>query len=86
MTVCWQNEFDKEKGICSFYLSVFEETESGLWRRSDETVKEKSYSREALEKALADAGFEMIGIFGGYDFSAPAEDCQRWHIVARCKK
>ncbi|MBQ3528842.1 MAG: class I SAM-dependent methyltransferase [Clostridia bacterium] len=86
VTVCWQNEYDRKKGICSFYLSVFEEEESGLWRRSDETVKERCYSKEELTAALSGAGFEVLGIFGGYDFSLPEADCQRWHIVSRCKK
>ncbi len=86
VTVCWQNDYDKEKGICSFYLSVFEKQESGLWRRSDETVRERCYTKEALTEALTYAGFEVLGFFGGYDFAAPDADCMRWHIVARCKK
>lgn len=86
VTVCWQNHYDGERGVCEFYLSVFEEQEGGLWRRSDETVRERCYNRETLEAELTRAGFEVVGFFGGFDFSAPAEDCQRWHIVARCKK
>lgn len=86
VTVCWQNEYNKEKGLCAFNLSVFEELENGLWQRSDETIKEKCYSKEELFASLEKAGFEILGFFGGYDFASPALDCLRWHIVARCKK
>lgn len=86
VTVCWQNEYNKEKGICAFNLSVFEELENGLWQRSDETIKEKCYGKEEIFTSLEKAGFEILGFFGGYDFSAPEDDCLRWHIVAKCKK
>ncbi|MBE6588448.1 MAG: class I SAM-dependent methyltransferase [Ruminococcaceae bacterium] len=84
--VCWQNDYDKEKALCDFYLSVFEETENGLWQRSDEVVRERCYSEEELCRELEAAGFEVIGVFGDFSFGDPAEDCDRWYIVARCKK
>jgi len=86
VTVCWQNEYDKKNALCAFNLSVFEELENGLWKRSDETIRERCYEKEELFASLEKAGFEIAGIFGGYDFSAPAEDSLRWYIVARCKK
>ena len=82
----WQNFYDSETRICDFYLSVFEEDEDGKYYRSDEQQKERCYSREEIEKALCDTGFELVGVFGGYDMSEPAEDCERWYFVARAKK
>ncbi len=84
--VCWQNDYNKEKGICDFYLSVFEEAEGGMWQRSDEVVSERCYSKEELSEALEKAGFEILGFFGDFTFGTPEADCDRWHIVARCKK
>ena len=86
VTVCWQNEYDKDTGICNFYLSVFEEQENGLWQRSDEVVCEKCYSKEELCKELEGAGFEVLGFFGDLDFSVPAKDCDRWYITAAARK
>ena len=86
VTVCWQNDYDKEKKICDFYLSVFEEQENGLWKRSDEVVRERCYSREELVSELERAGFEVIGFFGDFSFGEPSENCHRWYIAARCKK
>lgn len=86
VTVCWQNDYDREKRICSFYLSVFEEEERGLWRRSDETVRERCYLKEEIEKALVAAGFEVLGFFCDFDFTQNDDECLRWYIAARCKK
>jgi len=86
VTVCWQNSYDKEKGLCEFYLSVFEEREDGLWERRDETVCERCYSEEILKNELAQAGFELLGIYSDFAFSEGKADDHRWYIVARCKK
>ncbi len=83
----WQNEYDEESGICDFWLSLFEECEDGEhYRRSDEHQRERCYTEETLRRLLSDAGFEWLGIFGGYDFSVPTETTERWYIVARAKK
>lgn len=82
----WQNEYDKETGLCRFYLSLFAEGEDGRYDRSDEEQVERCYSEEALRAALDHAGFDLCGIFGGFDFAPPAPTAERWHIVARTRK
>lgn len=86
-TLCaWQNEYDKESKLCKFYLSVFEEGEGGKYTRTDEIQTERCFDSLELKVALESSGFEVLGVFGGYDFSEPASDCARWYIVARAKK
>ena len=86
-TYCgWQNEYDKESKLCNFYLSVFTEEEDGSYSRCDETQTERCYGIDELRADLEKCGFEFIGCFGGYDFSEPKENCERWYIVARAKK
>ena len=81
----WQNFYDKESGICDFYLSLFEENE-GAYMRRDEHQRERCYTEETLRSLLTQSGFEIIGIVGGYDFSEPKFDCERWYFIARAKK
>ena len=86
-TLCaWQNEYDKESKLCKFYLSVFEETEGGAYKRTDELQIERCFEATELTHVLQDCGFEVLGVFGGYDFSEPTGDCARWYIAARAKK
>ena len=66
--------------------TLFAEGEDGRYDRSDEEQTERCYSEDALRSALDRAGFDLCGIFGGFDFSAPAPTAERWHIVARTRK
>ena len=82
----WQNEYDAESGICDFYLSVFEEIEEDVYRRSDEHQQEKMYDRSTLERLLEKSGFELLGVYADYDFGAATDEDERWYFVTRAKK
>ena len=81
----WQNSFNKESGICDFYLSLFEES-GDAYNRYDEHQQERCYGKQTLTDLLTECGFETLGIVGGYDFSSPAPNCERWYFIARAKK
>lgn len=80
---CWQNEYDRRRGICTFYLTVFEKNDDGSWRRTDTEQREKCYTRRKLEASLTAAGFEVCGFFGDFDFTEASDDDHRWYIVAK---
>ena len=82
----WQNYYDPETRLCDFDLTVFIEDEDGRYRREDESHTERCYSLDKLTAALKATGFELIAVHGGIDFSAPAEEGERWYIIARAKK
>lgn len=82
----WQNHYDAGTGLCTFDLSLFEEREDGGYDRSDEEQCERCYTREQLQELLTKTGFEVLGCFGGWDFSEPQENCERYYFVARAKK
>ena len=82
----WQNTYHPESGLCDFDLTLFEELENGDYRRSDEHQIERCYPLETVKQLLANAGFELLGVWGGFDFSDPAPNCERWYIAARAIK
>lgn len=82
----WQNHFDEQSGVCEFDLSLFEEGESGTYRRSDEHQEERCYDRETLCTLLRECGFEVLGVYGDRSFCEPDAACERWYIAARCIK
>ena len=77
----WQNQYDTESGICEFSLSVFRERD-GVYYREDEEQHERCYTKEQLISALENCGFEIKGIYGGYDFDEPSETTERWYFAA----
>lgn len=82
----WQNEYDRETGICDFYLSIFEEQRDGSYLRADEHQRERCYERDTLCRLLTEAGFEVLGLYGDYEGSSPSETTERWYFAARAKK
>ena len=82
----WQNAYDEESGICDFYLSLFEEVEEDLYRRSDEHQRERCYSPECLQSLLQSCGFELLGIWGDDRFGEVTDTAERLYFAARAKK
>ena len=83
----WQNCFDKESGLCDFFLTVFEKNEgSNTYLRRDELQTERCYSRKEIEDALTKTGFELIGFYSDFEFSPASENDERWYVIARAKK
>ena len=82
----WQNEYDRQSGVCDFYLSLFEETEDGTYERSDEHHRERCYSLDDLKNTLDACRLETLGVFSDFDFNEIKPDSDRWYIVARAKK
>lgn len=82
----WQNAYTETSGICSFYLTLFEEEADGRFRRTEEEQYERCYDKETLTEALRRAGFEPLGFFGGYDFAPPDGQTERWYVAARAIK
>lgn len=82
----WQNDYDKASGLCHFYLSVFEETKNGSYRRTDEEQTERAYTKEQLRAALQAAGFDDIAFYADTALSPINDKSERWFIKAICKK
>lgn len=79
----WENDFDKDEGICTFYLTFFV-NENGLYRRFDEQHTERVYTDEKIRKTAEKNGFEIVGTFGkNYDFKSPNFDEERIFYVAK---
>ena len=82
----WQNDYDRESGICDFYLTLFEEAEDGTYIRSDEHQQERCYTIDKIKQMLGATGMELIGVYSDFDLNVPADTSERWYIVARAKK
>lgn len=79
----WQNYYNPKSRLCDFYISVFTAGKDGKYTREDVHQRERMYSERTLKIALKKAGFELLCLSGGYDFTPPTDSCERWHLVAR---
>lgn len=79
----WQNTYDPSSKLCTFELTFFVRTQSGLYRRFDETHIERAYADEEITDALSRSRLELLGRFGGLGFSPPGPREERIFYIAR---
>lgn len=86
-SVCiWQNDYDKESGLCDFYITLFKEGNDGKYTRYDDEQTERMYTVEQMKSYLVSSGFEFLGAYSDFEFSCGHDGCERIYFVARCKK
>ncbi|MBP3633227.1 MAG: methyltransferase domain-containing protein [Oscillospiraceae bacterium] len=82
-TYCvWRAEFDREENICYYGMDIFQREED-VWLRSFEEHAEYAYDVQQLRGYLAQAGFEVVEIYGDRIMEAPAPGEQRIYFYAQ---
>jgi len=81
----WENFYDEGTKICDFYLTFFEKNSSGKYTKSYESIREKCYLPQKIEKALTDIGFEICNVVSDFDLSPASEECEKLYFIARKK-
>lgn len=88
--IIWDSESDVTKNQVSHYLTVFEQTDSSLYKRVDVELLERTYPLETYMGALKAAGFadksiEVLVNFGSSHFHKKRDrETDRWFF--RCVK
>ena len=82
--VCtWRNRYLPATHEVEMTLDFFLEEEAGTYTRYTDLVRERAYSLSTWKNLLTEAGFDLLGVYDERRFTAPAEDAQRWVLVAR---
>ena len=82
--VCaWRNRYLPATHEVEMALDFFLEEEDGTYTRYTDVVRERAYSLQTWKNLLTEAGFDLLGVYGERRFTAPAEDAQRWVLVAK---
>ena len=79
----WENEYDEEKKINSYDLTLFIREEDDLYRRYQETHFERAWSLDEIKKALTEAGMEFVAAYDAFTKNAPRKESDRIYVVAR---
>ena len=79
----WRNRYIPATHETEMLLDFFLEEEDGSYTRYTDTVRERGYSLSTWKKLLAEAGFDLLAVYGERDFEPPAADADRWVLVAR---
>lgn len=79
----WRNTYRPKTGEVLMQLDFLEELEDGTYLRQSDEVRERAYALSTWKKLLAENGWECAAVYGDGTFEPPAEDEQRWVIVAK---
>ena len=75
-TYCvWRPEY--RRGICTYYMDLFQLQSDGSWERDFEMHRERAYTVEELTAWLEAAGFGEIRTYGDGKLRRPAQGEQR---------
>ena len=78
----WRNRLIRRTCEVEILLDFFVE-EGARYTRYEDTVRERAYSRQTLERLLEQAGFLTEAVYADMETTAPGEECQRWVFVTR---
>ena len=78
----WQNEYDKKKNICDFYLTFFCKDGDG-YRRFDEQHSERAYEIEEIKTLIENAGMRLLKVYDDLSFDKPGVKSERVFFVAQ---
>ena len=78
----WQNEFDKKRKVCDFYLTFFNKN-GEHYTRFEEEHAERAYSIEEISYLLEKAGMKLLKVYDSLTFNSPKRDSERVFFVAQ---
>lgn len=84
----WRNSYNAKTRLCRFDLTLFADRGDGSYDRFDEVQRERCYPRRTLQRALAEAGFRLCGVFSDFGFTPAPDggDAERWYFAAAAEK
>ena len=78
----WQNEYDKKKKICDFYLTFFLK-EGSNYSRFDEEHSERAYEIEEIKALIENSGMKLLKVYDHLSFENPKKNSERVFFVAQ---
>ncbi len=79
----WENEYDEEKKINSYDLTLFVREEDELYRRYQETHFERAWSLDEIKRAITEAGMEFVTAYDAFTDNEPRSESDRIYVIAR---
>lgn len=78
----WQNEYDKKRKICDFYLTFF--CKNGEeYSRFDEEHSERAYEIDEIKALIEASGMKLLKVYDDLSFNNPKKNSERVFFVAQ---
>ncbi len=80
-TMLWQNHWQRSRGISISEITVFTETDSGLYERYDDVVREKYYDWRQIRDLAESEGLKLVARYGELADRRPNAGDERSFLV-----
>ena len=81
----WENTWYEEEKVNEYDLTIFAETENGLYQKFQETHYQKAYSLETVKRLIAEAGMEFLAAYDAFTREPVRADSERIYVIAKEK-
>lgn len=78
----WQNEYDKKRKICDFYLTFFCR-DGKEYSRFDEQHCERVYEIDEIKSLIESSGMRLLKVYHDLSFENPKKNSERVFFVAQ---
>ena len=78
----WQNEYDKKRRICDFYLTFFMKN-GEEYTRFDEEHSERAYEIDEIKSLIESSGMRLLKVYHDLSFENPGKNSERVFFVAQ---
>ena len=78
----WQNEYDKKRKICDFYLTFFCKN-GNEYTRFDEQHSERAYEIDEIKTLIESSGMKLLKVYNSLSFDNYKKNSERVFFVAQ---
>ncbi len=83
-TCLWMSRYQPKRRLCSYDITIYEQTEGDRYQRSDDRVVERAWTESELRQGLKLAGLNLEAVYGGTDRrNISSRDSRRWYVCRR---
>lgn len=81
----WENTWYEEEKVNEYDLTIFAETENGLYQKFEETHFQRAYDLKTVKRLIAEAGMEFLAAYDAFTRESVRPDSERIYVIAREK-
>lgn len=81
----WENTWYEEEKVNEYDLTIFAETENGLYQKFEETHFQRAYDLKTVKRLIAEAGMEFLVAYDAFTREPVRPDSERIYVIAREK-
>lgn len=79
----WENQFDPDSCVNQYDLTLYIRRENEMYERYEETHLQRCYEICEIEKAVSDAGMQMLKVLDADTLREAEESTERVYVIAR---